>query len=244
MRHRGFFLAAGLAATAFGALPAHANVIITVDKSTQEMTVQVDGATRWQWKVSTGRLSHDTPNGSFRALSMEVEHFSKKYDNAPMPHSIFFTDLGHAIHGSLAASRIGTPASHGCVRLDPKNATALFALVKQEGRANTTIVVTGNAATALARKSAPAARPATPVVTARAVTDKAVPVAQPSYVPPSGSLDDGAAKAGLVASRFYHEPDAQPAYRQAFIPQYAGPPVPPPGYPPFPQPGAAFSSWR
>jgi hypothetical protein len=239
MRHRGFFLAAGLAVTAIGALPADANVLITVDKSTQEMTVQVDGATRWQWKVSTGRLGHDTPNGSFHALSMEVEHFSKKYDDAPMPHSIFFTDLGHAIHGSLAASRIGTPASHGCVRLDPKNATALFALVKQEGRANTTIVVTGSAAVALARKSAPAARPAAPVVTARTI-----PVPQPSYVPPSGSFDDGAANAGVVASRFYRQPDAQPAYQQAFIPQYAGPPAPPPGYPPFPTPGAAFGSWR
>jgi hypothetical protein len=69
-------------------------------------------------------------------------------------------------------------------------------------------------------------------------------VAQPSYLPPSASLDDGAAKAGIVASRFYREPEAQPAYRQAFVPPNAGPPSPPPGYPPFPTPGAAFGSWR
>jgi hypothetical protein len=236
MRHRGLILAAGLAVAAIGALPARANVLITVDKSTQEMTVQVDGATRWQWKVSTGRSGHDTPNGTFRALSMEAEHFSKKYDDAPMPHSIFFTNLGHAIHGSLAASRIGTPASHGCVRLDPKNATMLYGLVAQEGRANTTIVVTGNAAVAMARKSAPTARPAATVVTASTTA------AQPTYVPSSGSLDT--ANDRVSPGRFYRQTAAQPAYRQAFVPQDAGPPAPPPGYPPFPNSGATFSAWR
>ena len=125
MRYRAMFLASGLAIAAIGAAPAQADVVITVDKSTQLMTVQVDGATRWQWKVSTGRTGHDTPNGTFHALYLDANHHSKKYDDAPMPHSVFFTDLGHAIHGTFATRRLGMPASHGCVRLDPDNATQL-----------------------------------------------------------------------------------------------------------------------
>ncbi|HYW60636.1 MAG TPA: L,D-transpeptidase, partial [Xanthobacteraceae bacterium] len=89
MRHRDLILAAGLAATALGACPAQAAVLITVDKGTQEMSVAVDGAVRFTWRVSTGRRGHDTPNGTFRALSMDANHFSKEWDNAPMPHSIF-----------------------------------------------------------------------------------------------------------------------------------------------------------
>jgi hypothetical protein len=86
---------------------------------------------------------------------MERDHFSKEWDEAPMPFSIFFTQKGHAIHGSLDVKRLGSPASHGCVRLLPANAEKLFALVEQEGVLNTTVVLTGVApsgAPAVARR--------------------------------------------------------------------------------------------
>ncbi len=60
-----------------------------------------------------------------------------------MPHSIFFTDAGHAIHGSRATNQFGSPASHGCVRLAPKHASILFDLVRVEGPANTRVEITG-----------------------------------------------------------------------------------------------------
>jgi hypothetical protein len=60
-----------------------------------------------------------------------------------MPYSIFFTDAGHAIHGSQAVGRLGSPASHGCVRLSPTNAGILFRLVQEAGAANTRIEVKG-----------------------------------------------------------------------------------------------------
>jgi hypothetical protein len=50
---------------------------------------------------------------------------------------------GHAIHGSNHLKAIGTPASHGCVRLEPKNAKILFDLVRQEGMKNTRVTLTG-----------------------------------------------------------------------------------------------------
>jgi hypothetical protein len=125
---------------------ADAAVTITIDKSIQQMTVEVDGRPLYQWPVSTGKgAQYDTPSGKFKAFRMERDHFSKEWDDAPMPHSIFFTPKGHAIHGSFDVKRLGTPASHGCVRLLPANAKTLFELVEQEGVLNTTVVLTGYA---------------------------------------------------------------------------------------------------
>src|SRR5437588_6811720 len=124
-------------------LPAAADVLITIDKSAQRMTVDVDGATRWRWPVSTGARRYDTPNGRYTASRMEKVYSSKEWDDAPMPNSIFFTQRGHAIHGSDHVRAIGRPASHGCVRLGRANASALWELVKQEGMPNTRVVLTG-----------------------------------------------------------------------------------------------------
>ena len=136
---------------------AQAKVAITVDKNAQLMTVAVDGVERYRWPVSTGNPSHETPNGSFRTFRMEEDHFSKEFDDAPMPHSIFFTKVGHAIHGTDSESRLGTPVSHGCVRLSRANATTLYGLVQTEGVLNTTVTLTGSSQVALARN--PRTRP-------------------------------------------------------------------------------------
>jgi lipoprotein-anchoring transpeptidase ErfK/SrfK len=133
------------ALSAIGALPGLAEVVINVDKYSQRMTVSVDGAQRWQWPVSTGVRGHDTPSGAYTTFRMEKEHFSKEWDDAPMPHSIFFTMKGHAIHGSMHTKSLGRPASHGCVRIAPENAELLFKLVKKEGLLNTKVVLTGDA---------------------------------------------------------------------------------------------------
>jgi hypothetical protein len=139
---------AGLALLATGA---EAKVAIFVDKDSQQMTVEVDGVARYRWPVSTGLPSYETPNGAFRAFRMEAEHFSKEFDDAPMPHSIFFTKSGHAIHGTDAAGRLGNPASHGCVRLSRANAATLYALVQEHGVLTTSVTLTGSSQVALAR---------------------------------------------------------------------------------------------
>ena len=128
---------AGLATSSAGA-----HVLINVDKSTQQMTVSVDGTPRYQFTVSTGRPGYGTPSGTFHPQRMERTWFSKEYYNSPMPHSIFFHG-GFAIHGSYEINRLGGPASHGCIRLHPDNAATLYALVQREGMDATTIVVSG-----------------------------------------------------------------------------------------------------
>jgi lipoprotein-anchoring transpeptidase ErfK/SrfK len=119
------------------------DLLISINKNSQKMTVSVDGESTYVWPVSTGVRGYSTPSGTYKPFRMERSHFSKEWDDAPMPHSIFFTMEGHAIHGSPHTKRLGSRASHGCVRLAPDNAAKLFALVKKTGMKNTRVVVRG-----------------------------------------------------------------------------------------------------
>jgi len=144
-RHIGLLLSAILVAA--GVSVARADVVITVNKTTQRLDVSVDGAHRYAWPVSTARWGYRTPNGSYRPQRLARQWYSRKYDMSPMPHSIFFNG-GYAIHGSYEISHIGRPASHGCIRLSPAHAATLFALVESH-RSDTRIVVTGESPSAV-----------------------------------------------------------------------------------------------
>jgi hypothetical protein len=215
MRHS---VAFALAACAMTFAPAaKAAVQITIDKSSQQMTVERDGRPLYQWPVSTGRSGFDTPSGKFKTFRMERDHFSKEWDDAPMPFSIFFTQKGHAIHGYLDTKNIGRPASHGCVRLTPANAEKLFALVQEDGVLNTTVTLTGHA---------PSGAPA---VAKRRLPDdleqgysQQPPQQQPQYGPRYGSNQPA------YGNPYYAQPQyGQPYYAQ---PQYAQPQYTQPQY--------------
>jgi hypothetical protein len=206
--HRVAFAALAICAGAF-APAAHAAVQITIDKSAQLMTVERDGRALYQWPVSTGRPGYDTPSGKYKAFRMERDHFSKEWDDAPMPFSIFFTPKGHAIHGSLDTKHIGRPASHGCVRLTPANAGKLFALVQEDGVLNTTVTLTGQ-------------------------TPSSAPAVAKRRLPRSEELDDGYVQpqpgARYGANQYgnpYYAQQQQPYYGQ---PQYAQPQYAQPQY--------------
>lgn len=187
---------------------AEAKVAISVDKDSQVMTVEVDGVQRYRWPVSSGLPSYETPNGAFRAFRMEEDHYSKEFDDAPMPHSIFFTKQGHAIHGTDSVGRLGNPASHGCVRLSRANASTLYALVKDQGVLNTTVTLTGSSQVALARNPRP--KGGNTAVARRAP--------QPQYEPQYDNAGDPV----VIA------PDSQRTYAQPGYPPSA---YPQPGYP-------------
>lgn len=112
--------------------PARASVDIRVDLSTQTMTVTSSDGETQVWPVSTARRGYVTPRGTFGVQALQVMHRSRKYNNSPMPHSIFFHG-GYAIHGTYATGALGRAASHGCVRLSPAHAATLYAMVRQEG---------------------------------------------------------------------------------------------------------------
>jgi hypothetical protein len=189
---------------------ARANIVISIDKTTQHMSVAVDGAPRYVWPVSTGRAGYDTPNGTFRPNRMDADHLSQEWDNAPMPHTIFFDLHGHAIHGFFDVKHLGLAVSHGCVRLAPANATTLFDLVKAQGMAATTVIVGGQTPAgrgpAMVRQSAPVDEAAAsgPMPIAPAYGQQPAPYyAQPTY-----------------GQQYYGQPSyAQPSYGQTYYGQ-------------------------
>ncbi|HYJ30158.1 MAG TPA: L,D-transpeptidase family protein [Allosphingosinicella sp.] len=85
--------------------------------------------------VSTGKSGHETPAGSFPILQKRVEHYSNRYDNAPMPYMQRLTHEGIALHGGRLP---GYPASHGCIRLPHRFARRLYNLTDH----GTRVVVT------------------------------------------------------------------------------------------------------
>lgn len=109
-------IAAATLAGAFlllGSAPSEAatKLVARVDISAQRMEVLVDGQAAFEWKVSTGRKGYETPTGSYTPTRMHEMWYSKTYDNAPMPHSVFFSG-GYAVHATEAVKRLGNPASH------------------------------------------------------------------------------------------------------------------------------------
>jgi lipoprotein-anchoring transpeptidase ErfK/SrfK len=118
-------------------------VLINIDKAKQKMAIFLGGLEKYEWPISTGRTGYSTPSGTYTATSMNEIWYSKQWDNAPMPHSIFFIKDGHAIHGSYDLKNLGKPVSHGCVRISPENAAELYALVEENGLENTKVVLTG-----------------------------------------------------------------------------------------------------
>jgi lipoprotein-anchoring transpeptidase ErfK/SrfK len=124
-------LAAGAAVVVSVSLPglARADIVISVDKSSQRMSVVVDGEHRYSWAVSTG--VHGTPSGTYRPQSLSRNHRSSLYGGAPMPYSIFYSG-NYAIHGTTHVRQLGGRASRGCVRLHPSNAAVLYSMVARQ----------------------------------------------------------------------------------------------------------------
>ena len=117
-----------------------ASLVARVDVSSQTMTISQYGRVIYNWPVSTARPGYITPRGDYRPTRLHRMWYSRKYEMSPMPFSVFFHG-GYAIHGTNAVKRLGTPASHGCVRLHTANAATFYSLVKQVGPGNTRIVV-------------------------------------------------------------------------------------------------------
>ncbi len=107
-------------------------VVAKVDLSSQRMRVYKNGVHQYTWKVSSGRSGYRTPTGSWSIKRMHKRYFSRKYNGAPMPYAMFYNG-GFAVHGTGSISRLGRPASHGCIRLHPSNAAKLFSMVRRSG---------------------------------------------------------------------------------------------------------------
>jgi lipoprotein-anchoring transpeptidase ErfK/SrfK len=115
-----------------------------VDLTAQRVTIFENDKPKYTWAISSGARGYETPAGSFKPGWMAKVWFSKQYDNAPMPHAVFFNG-GIAMHATQATGSLGRAASHGCIRLAPTNAATFYGLVSKHGLVHTRISVTGKA---------------------------------------------------------------------------------------------------
>ena len=141
--YRSVLMAIAIMATLLGmtAQGSTAALEARIDISSQQMTVSHYGRVLYSWPVSTARAGYVTPRGSYRPQRLARMWYSRKYDMSPMPHSVFFHG-GYAVHATNYVKRLGTPASHGCVRLHPAAAADFYTLVRTFGPSNTSIVIT------------------------------------------------------------------------------------------------------
>lgn len=99
--------------------------LLLVNLDTQRAILFRNGVPIAASTLSTGRPGFETPTGVFTILQKHVEHYSSKYDNAPMPYMQRLTWKGVALH---AGSLPGYPASHGCIRLPKEFARLLYGI--------------------------------------------------------------------------------------------------------------------
>lgn len=116
---------------------------VKIDLAAQSMTVYEGGSVLHSWPISSGTATHPTPRGTFRPQWTAKMWYSRKYDNAPMPNAVFING-GVAIHATPHVSRLGTPASHGCIRLAPGNAKQFYSLVQRHGLKRVRVSVSGS----------------------------------------------------------------------------------------------------
>ncbi len=140
MRYQGVVAAVIAMTCAFATAPAQADIRARISTSAQTMYVYVDGQLAYVWPVSTGRGRYATPGGTFRPQRLERRWYSTKYSGAPMHNAVFYNG-GYAIHATSEVSRLGRPASHGCVRLAPGHARVFYALVREHGAGRTRISI-------------------------------------------------------------------------------------------------------
>ncbi|MGD9868321.1 MAG: L,D-transpeptidase [Hyphomicrobiales bacterium] len=136
-----FFALFLLFAATVAPTPSKADVLAHIVLSEQRLHLYVDGEKKDVWKISGGLHKGWTRTGTFRPYFLSRNHRSRLFGGAPMPFAVFY-DSHWAVHGTTAVNRLGRPASHGCVRLHPKNAAAFFSLVQKWGKDNTVIWIT------------------------------------------------------------------------------------------------------
>ncbi|MGE3064661.1 MAG: L,D-transpeptidase [Hyphomicrobiaceae bacterium] len=135
--------------------PPPVTLVLNADLTHQRLIVTVNGKVQHTWPISSGRYGYATPTGKFKPQWLARSWFSRQYDDAPMPYSVFFNG-GIAFHGTQSVSMLGRAASHGCVRLSVSHAKTLYGLVQKHGLAGTRITVSGKAKSAppqVARRS-------------------------------------------------------------------------------------------
>jgi L,D-transpeptidase catalytic domain len=105
-------------------------VVVLVSLPQQTIHVYRNGILIGRSSISSGTKSNSTPPGVFNILEKKETHYSKSYNNAPMPNMQRLTWSGIAMHSGQLP---GYPASHGCIRLPYDFSALLFDATSKGG---------------------------------------------------------------------------------------------------------------
>jgi hypothetical protein len=101
---------------------------IVVDLSRQIAIAYQDGKVLFYGRISSGKLGHETPTGSYRVREKDVDHVSNLWPRpnggALMPYMLRITRDGVAMH---LGNTPNYPASHGCIRMQNGFAQRMYA---------------------------------------------------------------------------------------------------------------------
>ena len=119
-------------------------VYAQIVKSEQKLYLYIHGRLAVTWPVSTGIAERETPLINAHPNGRIYEAYtSTKFPGGDfqglgnMPYAVFIVG-GIAIHGTGKANwpKLGTKASHGCIRIHPDNARYFNDLVRYNGVEN------------------------------------------------------------------------------------------------------------
>jgi hypothetical protein len=125
------------------------DVFLDVNKATQRASLFIEGTLIGTYKVSTGAPGTPTPNFDRRPNGRIYDKYSSSRfpggDYAGlgnMPYAVFISG-GFAVHGTPTGNwrRLGSRASHGCIRIHPDNAKTFNRAVRKYGIAKSWITV-------------------------------------------------------------------------------------------------------
>lgn len=117
---------------------ARAEVRVDISLAAQKLTLKEGDAEPRVFTISSGKKGFRTPAGCFIVDQTMRMAYSSKYGGSPMPFSVFFKGgTKYATHGTSHLDQLGSPASHGCVRLHPDNARIVFETVRRHDPDNT-----------------------------------------------------------------------------------------------------------
>ncbi len=114
---------------------------VQIDVNLAEQTLTAtDADGTFSTKISSARPGFTTAKGCYDNPQLEQVHPSRKLDNSPVPHSIFYSG-GFAIHGTLDDASIGRPASYGGIRVSRYAASVIYGLIEYYGTAKSKVCV-------------------------------------------------------------------------------------------------------
>jgi hypothetical protein len=125
------------------------NLHLVADLSDGRLKMYEADTLLWQYPISPGKEGYPTPTGDYRIRKLiwnprwvpPKSDWARKYTpkgpgepgNPMKVVKIFFKEPVYYIHGTSEVHKLGQPASHGCIRMDPEHVAEVAKYIMEHG---------------------------------------------------------------------------------------------------------------